>query len=108
MRFVPSRHGKVAFGRVPFIGEVLTTPRGPGRLWDYRMGGAFELSDHGAEFEFEQFEDFAGGIAVRAGGSHVGNNGYPRRLRLDIRRRRFRPPLSKQTERHGASRRERQ
>ena len=43
VRFVASRHGKVAFGRVPFQGEVRTTPRGPGRLWHYRMGGAFGL-----------------------------------------------------------------
>lgn len=43
VRFVPSRHGRVAFGRVPLMGEVLTTPRGPGRLWHYRMGGAFGL-----------------------------------------------------------------
>lgn len=43
VRFVPSRHGKVAFGRVPLAGEVRTTPRGPGRLWHYRMGGAFGL-----------------------------------------------------------------
>ncbi|CAN5904806.1 MBL fold metallo-hydrolase [soil metagenome] len=43
VRFVPSRHGKIAFGRVPLPGEVRTTPRGPGRLWHYRMGGAFGL-----------------------------------------------------------------
>ena len=43
VRFVPSRHGKVMFNRVPLVGEVLTTPRGPGRLWHYRMGGAFGL-----------------------------------------------------------------
>jgi L-ascorbate metabolism protein UlaG (beta-lactamase superfamily) len=43
VRFVPSRHGRIAFGRVPFVGEVRTTPRGPGRLWHYRMGGAFGL-----------------------------------------------------------------
>ena len=44
VRFVPSRHGRIAFGRVPFVGEVLTTPRGPRtRLWHYRMGGAFGL-----------------------------------------------------------------
>jgi L-ascorbate metabolism protein UlaG (beta-lactamase superfamily) len=43
VRFVPSRHGKVAFGRVPLMGEVRTTPRRPGRLWHYRMGGAFGL-----------------------------------------------------------------
>jgi len=43
VRFVPSRHGKVAFGRVPFGGEVRGTPRGPGRVWHYRMGGAFGL-----------------------------------------------------------------
>jgi L-ascorbate metabolism protein UlaG (beta-lactamase superfamily) len=33
----------VAFGRVPFVGEVAETPREPGRLWHYRMGGAFGL-----------------------------------------------------------------
>jgi L-ascorbate metabolism protein UlaG (beta-lactamase superfamily) len=43
VRFVPSRHGKVLFGRVPFPGEVRGTPRLPGRLWHYRMGGAFGL-----------------------------------------------------------------
>lgn len=43
VRFVASRHGKVAFGRVPFPGEVLTTPRTPKRIWHYRMGGAFGL-----------------------------------------------------------------
>ena len=43
VRFVPSRHGKIAFNRVPLVGEVRTTPRGPGRLWHYRMGGAFGL-----------------------------------------------------------------
>ncbi len=43
VRYVPSRHGKVAFGRVPLMGEVRTTPRGPGRLWHYRMGGAFGI-----------------------------------------------------------------
>jgi L-ascorbate metabolism protein UlaG (beta-lactamase superfamily) len=43
IRFVPSKHGKVAFGRVPFPGEVRRTPRGPGRLWHYRMGGAFGI-----------------------------------------------------------------
>lgn len=43
VRFVPSRHGKVALGRVPLVGEVQTTPRQPGRLWHYRMGGAFGL-----------------------------------------------------------------
>ncbi len=43
VRYVPSRHGKIAFNRVPLVGEVLTTPSGPGRLWHYRMGGAFGL-----------------------------------------------------------------
>ncbi|MBX3192842.1 MAG: MBL fold metallo-hydrolase [Labilithrix sp.] len=43
VRFVPSRHGRVAFGRVPFAGEVKATPRGPGRVWHYRMGGAFGI-----------------------------------------------------------------
>jgi L-ascorbate metabolism protein UlaG (beta-lactamase superfamily) len=43
VRFVPSRHGRIALGRVPFVGEVRETPRQPGRLWHYRMGGAFGL-----------------------------------------------------------------
>jgi L-ascorbate metabolism protein UlaG (beta-lactamase superfamily) len=43
VRFVPSRHGRIALGRVPFVGEVLKTPKKPGRLWHYRMGGAFGL-----------------------------------------------------------------
>ena len=43
VRYVPSRHGKAILGRIPAPGEVLTTPRGPGRIWHYRMGGAFGL-----------------------------------------------------------------
>lgn len=43
VRFVPSRHGKVVLGRVPFPGEVRGTPRPPKRIWHYRMGGAFGL-----------------------------------------------------------------
>ncbi len=43
VRFVPSRHGKVALGKVPFPGEVRETPRPPKRIWHYRMGGAFGL-----------------------------------------------------------------
>lgn len=43
VRFVPSRHGKVVFGKVPFPGEVRGTPSAPKRIWHYRMGGAFGL-----------------------------------------------------------------
>jgi L-ascorbate metabolism protein UlaG (beta-lactamase superfamily) len=43
VRFVPSRHGKIAFGRVPFPGVVKGTPKIPSRFWHYRMGGAFGL-----------------------------------------------------------------
>lgn len=43
VRFVPSRHGRIALGRVPFPGEVKTPPRLPGRIWHYRMGGAFGI-----------------------------------------------------------------
>jgi L-ascorbate metabolism protein UlaG (beta-lactamase superfamily) len=56
VRFVPSRHGKILFGRVPLVGEVTRTPRGPGRLWHYKMGGAF-------------------GILIRAGGVSIYHNG---------------------------------
>jgi L-ascorbate metabolism protein UlaG (beta-lactamase superfamily) len=34
-------HGRIAFGRVPFPGEVKSTPRVPARAHEYRMGGAF-------------------------------------------------------------------
>ena len=67
-----------------------------------RIGGALELADHGAQFEFEQFEDFPGGIAVRvaaAAAATAGAAGW----RRDGRRSRFRQTLSKQTERHQAS-----
>ncbi|HEY8076265.1 MAG TPA: MBL fold metallo-hydrolase [Labilithrix sp.] len=43
IRFVPSRHGKIVLGRVPFPGEVRGTPQTPARLWHYRMGGAFGI-----------------------------------------------------------------
>ena len=43
VRFVPSLHGRIALGRVPFPGEVRAAPRGPMRMWHYRMGGAFGL-----------------------------------------------------------------
>jgi L-ascorbate metabolism protein UlaG (beta-lactamase superfamily) len=43
VRFVPSRHGRIFFGRVPFPGEVKDTPRLPKSAWHYRMGGAFGL-----------------------------------------------------------------
>jgi L-ascorbate metabolism protein UlaG (beta-lactamase superfamily) len=43
VRFVASRHGKIAFGRVPLPGEVKRTPRPPKRIWHYRMGGAFGM-----------------------------------------------------------------
>jgi len=43
VRFVPSRHGKALFGRIPFPGEVHRTPSPPKRIWHYRMGGAFGL-----------------------------------------------------------------
>ncbi len=44
IRFVPSRHGKVAFGplRIPQLpGEVAEPPALPARASAYRMGGAF-------------------------------------------------------------------
>lgn len=41
--FVPSLHGRIALGRVPFAGEVTSPPRLPARLHEYKMGGAFGL-----------------------------------------------------------------
>jgi len=43
IRFVPSRHGKIALGRVPFPGEVVAVDRLPARVHEYKMGGAFGL-----------------------------------------------------------------
>jgi len=43
VRFVPSKHGKIALGRVPFDGVVTRAPRLPARMWHYKMGGAFGI-----------------------------------------------------------------
>jgi L-ascorbate metabolism protein UlaG (beta-lactamase superfamily) len=56
IRFVPSLHGRIVFGHVPFAGEVTSAPTLPARAWHYRMGGAF-------------------GILVEAGGVRVYHNG---------------------------------
>jgi L-ascorbate metabolism protein UlaG (beta-lactamase superfamily) len=41
--FVPSLHGRIALGRVPFPGEVHAPPSLPASFWRYRMGGAFGI-----------------------------------------------------------------
>ncbi len=56
VRFVPSLHGRIFLGRVPFPGEVAAPPVLPRKAWDYRMGGAF-------------------GILVRAPGASLYHNG---------------------------------
>ncbi|MDB4970361.1 MAG: secreted protein [Myxococcales bacterium] len=43
IRFVPSLHGRVAFNRVPFVGDVTAPPTLPVHAWRYRMGGAFGI-----------------------------------------------------------------
>ncbi len=43
VRFVPSLHGRIALGRVPFPGVVRDVPAGPLRMWHYRMGGAYGI-----------------------------------------------------------------
>jgi len=43
VRFVPSKHGRIVFGRVPFPGEVHGLPRTPAPMWRYRMGGAYGI-----------------------------------------------------------------
>ncbi len=85
VRFVPSRHGRVKIGplAVPQLpGEVSVTPRGPGRVMHYRMGGAFgvlvkapgitlyhngsaDLID--AELEGERADVLIAGLAGRRG-----------------------------------------
>lgn len=54
--FVPSRHGRATFGRIPFPGTVEHAPGPFGRLHHYRMGGAF-------------------GILVDASGTRIYHNG---------------------------------
>ena len=45
-----------------------------------RIGRALELADHGAQFEFQQFEDFPGRIALRSDRAHRSQRqGRPRR-----------------------------
>lgn len=56
IRLVPSRHARLALGRVPLSGEVLRAPRLPARAWNYKMGGAF-------------------GVLLEAGGVRVYHNG---------------------------------
>ena len=66
-----------------------------------RIGRALELADHRAEFEFQQFEDGLGRIALGADG--LGRGRGLRNLGFGGRRSRFRHPLLKQTERHDVS-----
>lgn len=54
--FVPSLHGRIFLGRVPFPGSIAGPPRLPLRASQYRMGGAF-------------------GILIRAGERTVYHNG---------------------------------
>ncbi|HEX9104952.1 MAG TPA: MBL fold metallo-hydrolase, partial [Polyangia bacterium] len=56
IRFVPSLHGRLLFGRVPFPGEVAAPPPLPAKMWHYRMGGAF-------------------GILIEVGGVRIYHNG---------------------------------
>jgi L-ascorbate metabolism protein UlaG (beta-lactamase superfamily) len=43
VRFLPSVHGRIFFGRVPFPGEVTHAPSLPARAPSYRMGGAYGI-----------------------------------------------------------------
>ncbi len=43
VRLVPSLHGRVVLGRVPFPGEAESAPALPARAFEYRMGGAFGI-----------------------------------------------------------------
>lgn len=56
VELVPSLHGRIMLGRVPFAGEVGSPPSLPARFWHYRMGGAF-------------------GVLLRAAGCTVYHNG---------------------------------
>jgi L-ascorbate metabolism protein UlaG (beta-lactamase superfamily) len=41
IEFIASRHGKATLGRVAFPGKLVEVPDLPGRVWNYKMGGAF-------------------------------------------------------------------
>jgi L-ascorbate metabolism protein UlaG (beta-lactamase superfamily) len=56
IRFVPSLHGRIVLGRVPFPGEVRGPVTIPARAWEYRMGGVY-------------------GIHLSAGGARLYHNG---------------------------------
>jgi L-ascorbate metabolism protein UlaG (beta-lactamase superfamily) len=43
IQFVPSLHGKIFLGRVPFPGTLDIAPPLPARAWHYKMGGAFGI-----------------------------------------------------------------
>lgn len=43
IRFVPSLHGKIFLGQVPFPGTLDIAPPLPARAWHYKMGGAFGI-----------------------------------------------------------------
>jgi L-ascorbate metabolism protein UlaG (beta-lactamase superfamily) len=43
IRLVPSLHGKILFGQVPFPGTLDIAPSLPARAWHYKMGGAFGI-----------------------------------------------------------------
>ncbi len=43
VRFVPSLHGRIFLGRVPFPGEVAHVASLPARAQSYRMGGAYGI-----------------------------------------------------------------
>ena len=56
LRFVPSLHGRLLLGRVPFPGVVAAPPTLPARMWHYRMGGAY-------------------GVLIKAPGATIYHNG---------------------------------
>jgi L-ascorbate metabolism protein UlaG (beta-lactamase superfamily) len=43
IQFVPSLHGKIFLGKVPFPGTLDVAPPLPARAWHYKMGGAFGI-----------------------------------------------------------------
>ncbi len=43
IKFVPSLHGKIFLGKVPFPGTLDVAPSLPARAWHYKMGGAFGI-----------------------------------------------------------------
>src|ERR1700722_14327972 len=70
-RFVPSLHGRILFGHVPFEGEVAHVEPGPVRAHRYRMGGAFGIFIAAADGASVYHNGSADLVAAARAGQHA-------------------------------------